>query len=36
MGRRVTQAKPGVYFIVEEPPASGRKPQTVRKVVLTE
>jgi hypothetical protein len=36
MGRRVTQARPGVYFIVEEPPASSRKPRAVRKVVLTE
>jgi hypothetical protein len=36
MGRRVTQAKPGVYFIVEEPPASSHKLQAVRKVVLTE
>jgi hypothetical protein len=36
MGRRVTQAKPGVYFVVEEPQASSRKPRAVRKVVLTE
>ncbi len=36
MGRRVTQARPGVYFIMEEPQASSHKPQTVRKVVLTE
>jgi hypothetical protein len=36
MGRRVTQARPGVYLIVEEPPASSRKPRAIRKVVLTE
>ena len=36
MGRRVTQARPGVYFIVEEPQASSHKPQAIRKVVLTE
>ena len=31
----VSQLAPGVYFVREEPQASGRKPQTVRKVVLT-
>jgi hypothetical protein len=36
MGRRVTQAKPGVYFIFREPQASGHKPQAVQKVVLVE
>jgi hypothetical protein len=36
IGRRVTQARPGVYFIVEEPQASSHKLQAVRKVVLTE
>jgi hypothetical protein len=36
MGRRVTQAKPGVYFIVEEPQALSHKLQAIRKVVLAE
>jgi len=36
MGRRVTQAKPGVYFVVEEPQASSCKLQAVRKVILVE
>jgi hypothetical protein len=36
MGRRVTCARPGVYFVVSEPPAASRQPSavTVRKVVL--
>jgi hypothetical protein len=36
MGRRVTQAKPGVYFVMEKPQASGHKPQATRKVLLIE
>jgi hypothetical protein len=34
MGRRVQNAKPGVYFVREEPQASSPKPQAVRKVLL--
>jgi YVTN family beta-propeller protein len=34
MGRRVTRARAGVYFVREEPQASGQKPQAVRKVVV--
>jgi hypothetical protein len=32
----VSRLAPGVYFVREEPQASGRKPQPVSKVVLTE
>jgi hypothetical protein len=34
MGRRVVSAKPGVYFVREEPQASSHKPQDIRKVVV--
>ena len=34
MGRRVLSAKPGVYFVREEPQASSHKPQAVRKVII--
>ena len=34
MGRRVTGARAGVYFVREEPQASSHKPQAVRKVVI--
>jgi YVTN family beta-propeller protein len=34
MGRRVTGAKAGVYFVREEPQASSHKPQAVCKVVV--
>jgi hypothetical protein len=36
MERRATQAKPGVYFVVEEPQASSHKLQAVRKVILVQ
>jgi hypothetical protein len=32
----VSHLAPGVYFVREEPQASGSKPQAVRKVVLIE
>ncbi len=32
----VRALSPGVYFVCEEAQGSGRKPQPVRKVVLTE
>jgi hypothetical protein len=34
MGRRVTNPKPGVYFVREEPQAASLKPQAVRKVIV--
>ena len=34
MGRRVTNARAGVYFVLEEPQASSHKPQAVRKVIV--
>jgi len=35
MGRRVLNPKAGVYFVRGEPQASSRKPQAIRKVVVT-
>jgi YVTN family beta-propeller protein len=35
MGRRVVRPRSGVYFLREEPQATGGKPQAVRKVVVT-
>ena len=32
----VSHLAPGVYFVSEEPQAASRKPQAVRKVVLTQ
>ena len=34
MGRRVTSARPGVYFVREELQASSLKPQAMRKVII--
>ena len=34
MGRRAVNPKSGVYFVREEPEASGHQPQTIRKVVI--
>jgi hypothetical protein len=40
MGRRVTRAKPGVYFVIEAQAQAqaqaGQKPQAIRKVVLVQ
>jgi len=34
LGRRVHRPEPGIYFVPEEPQASGHKPEAVRKVLL--
>jgi len=34
MGRRAHHPEPGIYFVREEPQASGHKPEAVRKVLL--